>query len=174
TADQLANLVLAAEAREALLVKGGETVIVPADGPADLDVVGVDTAGGVVRGGDAGRGPVSQPAPVAQLGGESARAGAGLTFQLHEVQLGDAVLVPQVGRQAHLGEDAAVEADGETFDGAGAEVVAGDDAVRRHALKRLGHGGISQGVGRTLLYRAADGGSTAPRGAGRFPFGVLL
>ena len=47
---------------------------------------------------------------------------------------------PQVGRQADLGEGLAVEVEGQALDGAGAEVPAGDDALRFDAAERLGHG----------------------------------
>ena len=63
TADELAHRLLAAQPFEAAGVIGGETVIVPADGPAHLHVVGVDAAGRVMRRRDAARDPVrSRPA----------------------------------------------------------------------------------------------------------------
>src|SRR5262249_41215402 len=49
----------------------------------------------------------------------------------------DAALGPQVGRQPHLGEHAAVEVKRQTLDGASAEVGAGDDAVAGDATERL-------------------------------------
>src|SRR5207248_9803326 len=47
---------------------------------------------------------------------------------------------PQVGRQAHLRQRPAGQIEGETLDGAGAEVPAGDDASGIDAAQGLGHG----------------------------------
>ncbi len=64
---------------------GREAVVVPADGATDLGVIAVDAAAGVVRGGNAAGGPVGEPAKVTEAGGDGARAGAGLAFELHQV-----------------------------------------------------------------------------------------
>jgi len=60
-ADQLADRVLAAEAGEALLVEGGEAVVVPADGAANPDLAAVEAASGMVGGRDTARRPLPQP-----------------------------------------------------------------------------------------------------------------
>src|SRR5262245_65439934 len=65
-ADQLADRFLSAESGEALFVVGGEGVVVPADGAAHLDMVGIDAAGGVVGRRDAPGDPVLQAALLAQ------------------------------------------------------------------------------------------------------------
>src|SRR5690242_14622934 len=109
SADELAHLVLSAETLEAFLVILGERMIVPADGAANLDATAIDAAGGVVRGRDAAGDPVPQPAKPAQLVRHGPHAGACLSFQLHEIQFGNAALRPQIGRQANGCESVALE-----------------------------------------------------------------
>ena len=95
-----------------------QRLVVPADGPADLVRRAVDPAGRVVRRRDAAGDPVLEPAEVAEPGGDGPRRRPGLAFELHQVQLGDAALGPQVGRQPDLGDDLAVEVEGQALDGA--------------------------------------------------------
>src|SRR5262249_14510225 len=123
-ADQFADAGLPPQAPQPAGVVGGQRVVVPADGPADLHAVGVEPPGGVVRGGRPPRDPVGQPAQLAQPGGQRPGAGAGLALQLHQVQLGDAAGGPQVGGQADLRQGAAGGVEGQALDGAGGEVPA--------------------------------------------------
>ena len=79
-----------------------------------------------------------EPAQLAQLRSAMARTlAARLAFELQHVQLGDAAVGPQIGRQPHLGERVAVEVEGQALDAAGAEVPAGDDAVGCDVAERL-------------------------------------
>ena len=132
-----------AKAFEAASMVGSEAMIVPADGATDLDTVGIDPAGSVVRGGEAAGHPVAEPALGLQPGGDAPNAGAGLAFELHQVQLGNATFRPQIGRQTDLGEGSAVQVEGQAFDGAGAEVPPGNHAFRPHAPQSFGHARFS-------------------------------
>ena len=67
------------------------------------------------------------------------RRGSRLSFQLHQIEFRNAARRPKIGRQSHFSEGLAVEIEGETLDGAGAEVPAGDDAVGGDATKWFGH-----------------------------------
>src|SRR5215472_15097712 len=80
-ADVLPHALLAAEALQAAGMVGGQGVVVPADGAAELDAVGVDASGGVVGRRDASGGPVGEPAHVAEAGGHGSDAGTGLAFE---------------------------------------------------------------------------------------------
>ena len=112
----------------------------PARELSDAAAAAVDAAGGVVRRRDAAGAPVFEAVQLAQLAHDGARAGVRLAFELHQVQLRNVGrLGPQVRGQAHLGDGVAVEVERETFDGAGAEVPAGDDGVRGDVAQGLGH-----------------------------------
>ena len=130
---------LSAEAVETAGVVGGERVIVPADRAADRGAVPVDAASRVVGGRNTCGCPVAEPAGFAQAGRDSPRTGAGLTFQLEQVQLGDAACRPQISRQSNLGESSAVQVEGETLDRTGAEVPAGDYGFGADTVERLCH-----------------------------------
>jgi len=94
----------------------------------------------VVRGGDAGRDPVRQPTQFAQPCGNEARRGSRLPFELHQIEFGKRRL--PVHRSVGRRTSASVwplKIEGETLDGAGTEVPAGDDAVRGDATERFGH-----------------------------------
>src|SRR5262249_5658321 len=98
----------------------------------------IDPARRVVRRGDAAGDPVLEPAHIAELRGNGPRAGPRLPFELEQAQFGNAPLHPDVGREAHLGDDLACQVKRQTLDGPGAEAPAGDD---RFGLERAdGHG----------------------------------
>src|SRR5947209_8008257 len=97
-ADQLLYASRAAEARQAAGMVLGETLIVPTDRPANLNMIGVNATGGVMSRRNAARHPVLQPALFTQSGRHRPDAAPCLAFELHQVHLGDAAFGPQVGR----------------------------------------------------------------------------
>ena len=82
---------------------------------------------------------LSQSVQFAQSGGDGTRAGPSLAFKLHQVELADAAFGPQVGRQADLGDRLAVQVESQALDAAGAEIPAGDDAIRCEKTERFRH-----------------------------------
>src|SRR5262245_12946650 len=127
TADQLAHALLTAEALETALVVARQRVVVPANRPPDLRVPLVDTRGGVMRRRDAARSPVLQTPLRSQFIGDNADAVSGLTFQLHQVQLGHAALRPQIRWELRAGDRGAIQVKRQTLDAAGAEIPARDN-----------------------------------------------
>src|SRR5437764_1351723 len=81
-------------------------------------------------------------AQLAQPGRHRPHAGPRLPFELRQVQFGDAVLRPQIGGEAHLGERVSLDVEGEALDAAGAEVPAGDDAIGFDMAERIGGHGL--------------------------------
>ncbi len=61
TADQLFHFFLTPEALEPAGMKRGQGVIIPTNGAANLDVIGVNPPGGVVSRGDAAGNPILKP-----------------------------------------------------------------------------------------------------------------
>src|SRR5207245_1992952 len=96
--DQLLHASRAAEARQAAGMILGETLIVPANRPANLNMIAVDATGRVMCRRDAAGDPVLQPALFTQASRHRPNAAPCLTFELHQVQLGDTAFGPQVGR----------------------------------------------------------------------------
>src|SRR6516165_5252257 len=115
-ADEFADPSLAAETVQAALVVAGQTLVIPADGTADLIAGPVDPAGGVVRGRDSPCHPMIQPAQVAKMADDGPHAGTRLPLQLHQVQLGYTPTRPQVGGQPDLRQRSAVEIERQTLD----------------------------------------------------------
>src|SRR5437879_2806015 len=125
-ADDFLDLVLAAQPFQAARVVRSRRLVVPTDGPADLGTVGFERAGRVVRGREAARHPVLKPAEVPQSRGDGPRTGARLAFELHQVELTDAALGPEVGRQPDLGQRSSLKIERQALGGTGAEIPAGD------------------------------------------------
>src|SRR5262245_19483510 len=126
TADDLLDLLLAAEPSQAAGVVRRERLVVPANRPSDRNMAGINPAGGVVRGRDATRQPVAEPVLFLQPHGNRSCAGPRLAFKLHQVKLRYAALRPEVRRQPNLGQRLAIQIKGEAFDRPGAEVPARD------------------------------------------------
>src|SRR5262245_30163673 len=138
TADQFLDPIRPAESFLPLGVVFRERLIVPADGPANLVSGPVDSRGRVVSRRYAPRDPVLQSTDLPQLFGDGPQGRPRLPFKLHQVQLGDAALRPEVGREAHLGQDLARQVKGQALHGPGAEVPTGDDRFGRHRAE-FGH-----------------------------------
>src|SRR6516162_11226586 len=81
--DPLADALLAAEAFQPDSVIPCERLIVPANCPANLGMIGVDPAGGVVGRRNADSRPIREAAQVAELSGQQADDGPRLPFELH-------------------------------------------------------------------------------------------
>src|SRR5260370_18326037 len=144
SAGQLTDFFLAAEPFQSDCVNRGEVGVVPANRPPDLTMMGIDASGRVMRRGDAACEPIVQAALVAQHICHGADAGARLAFELQQIQLANAPLGPQVGRQAQVGNRVAIEVERQAFDAAGAEVPAGDDGAWRDEFQGCGHTGYSR------------------------------
>src|SRR5438874_2237390 len=84
--DKLLNFILTAEPLKPAGMIRGQGMIIPADRPADLDMIGVDSPGGVVSGRDTDGDPILQPAQLAQPASDGPYAGPRLPFQLHQIQ----------------------------------------------------------------------------------------
>src|SRR5688572_25734320 len=93
-ADEPAHLLLPAEPLESDRVIFRKACIVPADGPANLIAMRVDSAARVMRRRDAAGDPVVQPLLRPQRFGDGADAGASLALELHQVQFADAPARP--------------------------------------------------------------------------------
>src|SRR5262245_51594216 len=113
-ADKVARLLLAAQTLEALRVIFGECLVVPANHAADLCLLSVNAAGGVMRCGNAPRDPIAQSAQRTELGGHHADDGARLTLELQDIQFRDAAMDPKIGRQADVGDGVAAEIERQT------------------------------------------------------------
>ena len=96
-----------------------------------------------MRGRDAAGDPVVQPFELPQSGRDCPHARPGLAFQLHQVEfreaLFDRVAIPQIGRQANLGQYPAVEIKGQAFHRAGAKIPAGQHAFGFETTQGFGH-----------------------------------
>ena len=123
----------------------GERLVVPADHPANLVPLGVDPAGGVMRRRDAAGDPVIEPAERPQLVRHGPNRRPSLTFQLEDVELGDAARGPEIGRQPDVGDRVAVEIEGEALDAGRAEIPSGEDGVGGDVAQGIGHGRASRG-----------------------------
>src|SRR5262249_38704491 len=128
-ADEGANPLRSLEALEPHVVVGRQALVVPADRPTYLHVVGIDPPGRVVCGGDAAGAPIVKPTQLPQPARHGSHARPSLALQLHQVQLTGRWLDPQVGRQPDLGQGPAAEIERKVLDASGAEVPTGDDAV---------------------------------------------
>ena len=142
SAGQLARLGLTAEPGEPLGVILGQARIIPADGAADLVVMRVEPARGVMRRRDAAGTPVGQSAQAAGAASAIARtlARACPSSCGRSSAQGDPAPGPQIGRQA--APSATVLPSGskrQALDAAGAEVPAGDDGARRNAESLCDH-----------------------------------
>ena len=84
TSDQLVHTIRPAKAFEAPSVVSGERLVVPADGPANLVAQRIDAPRRVVRGRDAARDPIAEPAEFAELRGDRPRAGPCLSLELEQ------------------------------------------------------------------------------------------
>ena len=137
-AQKLADAFRTSQAAFAPCAVDGESLIVPADGPADLVVGAVDAAGRVVRRRDSTGDPVTQAAGGFQLRRDASHACAGLPFQLHQAQLGDGgvgrLAVEEIGGEPHLGDGLTIHPERQTFNAPRAEVPTDDDTFRREQI----------------------------------------
>src|SRR4051794_2705630 len=90
SAGGLQRPLLPAKSFEADGVVAGERLVVPTNRPADLRLIGVDAARGVVGRADANNAPVVEPADLAQPRGHQPDRGPHLAFELEQVQFANA------------------------------------------------------------------------------------